>query len=351
MKAKKTTMISIRDLASLAGYSPSTVSMALRDHPAIRISTKKKIQAIADEQGYKLNRLAEGIFSGKVRLVGVVANIDVDGAFNRPLVQIEKALRAHGYSCLMLNSHENIGEEKECFQAAIEHRVSGIIIQTVNYSAGEQHYIDLNRQDIPYVLISEYSPNVAVPHVHLNDDALFEEIVKYLIGLGHSSIAYIAGPKSKLLNQDLCYQGMEKGLSQVNIDPNNVPIVHADAWTIEAGYDAAKKLFENSNTKITAVITAIDTYAMGVITYAKEKGISIPDELSVTGTGDFAYSYLLSPPLTTTRRCPETIATKAVETLTSLMKLDSHAPIPSNLLDQVIPGELIIRDSTGPAPI
>ena len=340
--------VSIRDMARLSGYSPSTVSMALRDHPAIKESTKDKIKAIANKHGYRANRLVEGVFSGKVRLVGIIANIDLDGAFNRRLVQMEKSLRERGYSCLMLNSHDDVQTEGDCFSAAAEHRVSGVIIQTVNYQADEHYYTELHRQNIPFVLTSEYAPRVAVPHIHLNDDELISELARHLTDLGHRRIAYIAGPAQQPMEQCLRYQGFCKGMAAAGIDPDTLPFEQASAWTIEAGYEMAKKILERDR-EITALVTSIDIFAMGAMIYARENGINIPKDLSVSGMGDFTYSRLLTPALTTTRRFPETIAEKAVDTLASLMERDADAPIPRDLMEQVVPGELVLRESTGPA--
>lgn len=341
-------MISLRQLAKLCKVSATTVSRSLRDDPLISEETRQRVKDLAKKNNYLPNHLVRGLFTGRTRIVAIiVGNADADPIIKR-ITRTSELLRAKGYATLLFISQHDPKVETECLHMAVGMRVSGMLISTVNYTASETHYIELRRERVPFILMSEFSPTVAVPHIHGNDRFIAREAVRHLVGLGHRRIAHLGGPKSTF-EHSLRLAGIRDGLAEANLTLEAAWLHETDWHRLSARQATAGMLA--SSLRPTAMICATDEIAVGAMDAIHAAGLKIPDDVSVVGMGNFSLSDALTPPLTTIAISVEDVAAKSVEMICSMMNADPDQPLDRAMLDVSIPCELIVRGSTGRARV
>lgn len=338
-------MISLRELARQNKVSVSTVSRALRDDPSVREDTKRKIQAAAEKLNYMPNRLVEGVFTGRTRLIALIASEVSFDPISRLISTVVDEINSRGWGCVIYNTHGSEEREPETIHQAISLRVSGMIISSVNYKAGERYYWELGKYKIPYVLSSEYAPEVTVPHVHCDDFTGGLEVIDYLYSLGHRNIANLSGPESTW-DTGLRHKGYFSGMAKYGQTVRPGWVVSTDWSSQDAEAKACQMLRDHP--EITAIFCANDRIAMGACLAIRKAGLNVPADISVVGVGDSVACTYHTPTLTTMDQNLPLIAKRCVDTLFTVMEMSSDSPLPRNLLDIMVPANLIVRESTGP---
>lgn len=336
-------MISLRQLAQKTNVSLSTVSRALRDDPSVKATTRARIQAVAEACNYKPNRLVEGLIHGKTRIIAIInSSISTPQHANMVEAVIDEVTR-RDWGCVVYNTHKLKEREAICLNQAMSLRVSGIVISSVNYDANESFYEELLKCQTPFVMTSEYSPDLAVPHIHGEDYGSAVELINHLYYLGHRKIGLIAGPrdswKYSLRHNGVLDRGKELG---VLLDDESV--METD-WSIESAYRQTKKIMARFP-DLTALIGANDNLAVGIYKALQEDSIRIPDDVSVVGYGDSYIAPHLNPPLTTVNQDLKGIGKRCAEVLFELMEREGDAPLNRKYLDISVAGSLVVRHST-----
>jgi DNA-binding LacI/PurR family transcriptional regulator len=340
-------VISLRQLAKLSGLSVCTVSRALRDDERVALETRTRISELAKVHRYKPNHLVSGIFTGRTNVVALVTSDVSEDPTSELIAHLEIELRAAGFASMIFNTKLDPKTEDECLRLAAGHRVAGVIISTVNYEASEAHYRELRRDKVPFVLIDEYSPRVAVPHIHSDDMEQAAALIEHLIQLGHTRIAHIAGPAATN-SHSLRLMGYRRAMESARLPISPNYILNTD-WSMESGEAAMHQLL-NLPQRPSAVFAATDRLAVGAMRAAQSAGLTIPSDLSVAGMGGASFGHFVSPSLTTVSKDRLAIARRAVEVLVSLMNTEPDLPLSKQLMETIIPGQLLIRNSIGPAP-
>lgn len=340
-------VISLRQLAKLCNVSATTVSRSLREDPLISAKTRSHIQEIARKNNYRPNYLVRGLFTGRTRIVAIISDHTDFAPVALRIALTSDLLRQHGYATLFFNSMNDAAIETECLRMAVGLRVSAMIISTVNYHASEEHYIELRRENIPFLLMSEFSPTVAVPHIHGNDKPIAKEAVKHLLNLGHRRIAHLGGPASTF-DHSLRLAGIKEGLQEAGLELDPRFLVETN-WSRDSAYKATQCLLA-SRPYPTAIMCTNDEVAVGAMTAIREAGFSVPLDMSIIGYGNFTLSDALTPPLTTIAHDIQAVAKKCAEMVSLMINTDPMAPLRREMLDVSVPCRFIIRKSTGPAP-
>jgi len=336
-------MISLRQLAKLCGVSATTVSRGLRDDPRVHSETRAQIKALASAHSYRPNRLVEAVFTGRARMMAVVvSDLTIDPVSHRVAITAD-LLRARGYATLVFNTHDNPAVEEECLQMAVAMRVAGVIVSPVDYTANEMHYLALRRDKIPFVIASEFSPGVAVPHLYGDDEKVAAEAVLHLAHLGHRRIAHLAGP-APTLGRGGRYAGYCRGLAQSGLNVDST-LVRVTDWSMQSGAGAMRELLK-LRPRPTAVFAATDQIAIGAIEEIRASGLQVPRDISIIGMGDSAQGRMLTPPLTTIENDRSVMARESVNLLFRMIAAKPGESLPRRLLNVTVPGRLIVRGST-----
>lgn len=327
--------VTIRDIAQAAGVSPSTVSRALNDHPRISVATKERIQQLAQQMGYTPSALGRGLVTRQTATVGVVITTASDPFLAALVTGIEEMARDNGYSVFLSSSCSDPERELAVVRAFYERRVSGVIVIGSQIDEG---YLDLrNRFPFPIVLTNcrTYPYSIAADNV-----VGAKQAVEHLIQLGHRRIAYIANRYSYCTDLDR-YAGYKQALAEAGIPVDQNLFAEGDG-TLAGGINAARQLLTSSQL-LTAFFCFNDMTAIGVIVALRQAGFQVPRDKSVVGFDDLDLAVYYNPPLTTVRQPTYQMGKWAMRTLLALIRGRE------DVRPEILPTELIIRETTGPA--
>lgn len=329
--------VSIKDIARLAGVSHSTVSRALRDSPLIPTATAQRIQQIARESGYTASAVARSLVTRKTQTIGVVVTSIAD-PFNGDLVDgIEEVANQHGYSVILATSQADPEREMAVVRSFGERRVDGILVASSR--VGSLYLPTLEELQIPIVLVnnqhrSDFAYSIAVDNV----DGAYRA-ARHLIELRHKRIAYL-GDRLGLHSDEDRFAGFQKALAEFGIPLHKGLVIYGNG-KLDGAAQAARELLNNRQ-RPTAVVCYNDMSALGLLKTAEERGIAVPDALSVTGFDDISFAALARPALTTVRQPRREMGRKATEILLAIF---NSLPTEKAL---VLRGDLIVRRSSSP---
>ncbi|GEA07489.1 DNA-binding transcriptional regulator CytR [Alteromonas sp. KUL42] len=330
-------MANIRDVADSAGVSVATVSRTLQQPERVSPKTRSKVMAAVEAVGYRPNLMAVKFRSGKthnlVVLVPTVANV----FFARVISGMQEAAAELGYSILLANTLGNADIEQHYAKMVTTSQADGLI-QLRAHNPFDASVINDNGL-LPMVNACEVIDDGQYPVVSLDNRAAAKAMTEHLIGLGHTRIAMVKGPDSSPLTQErLC--GYKDALRDADIAFDEQLLFPGD-FTLQAGYHAGETISTLAN-RPTAVFCENDETAIGAMQAFKQANLRIPDDISVAGFDDIAFSAFVDPPLTTIAQPAEEFGRTSVTLLVDLLngKIRKAPKV-------IMPFELIVRESTG----
>lgn len=338
----------IEDVASLAGVSIKTVSRVVNREPNVRASTTEKVQHAIAKLEYRPNPSARNLASHRARLIVLV--YDDMSAYDAPsanyIIKMQdgalRACRPEGFELLIhpCNYRESDVGAKLREQIG-QVRPAGIVVAPPlsNMSA----IVDsVKATNTPFVRISTGTGNGDEYEVATNDREISAEMTRYLASLGHTRIAYIKGDDTAKAVSNR-FTGYLDGLKQAGL-PYAEELVAKGDQSIGSGEACAKQLLQLGH-RPTAIFSANDDMAAGVIRVATRMGIKIPEELSVAGCDDISLAQMIFPALTTIRQPLSAMAHAATKAL-----IDGSRGHPRDPGLEIVPGTIEKRESTGAAP-
>ena len=294
-------MANIKDVAKKAGVSISTVSNVINGTKFVGEELTEKVNNAIKELGYQANEMAASMKRRTTKNIGVILpNIGMV-FFPDILKGIEAAAKENGYKLFYFSTDYDFEKEKEYLELLRSGWVDGIILDSccpVDKLEDYQEFL-VNREaekNIPVVTME-------APFTHKNlgvitpDEIKFtEEVIEYLLNLGHNDILVLTGPKEIPM-----YTNNIKGIKNVfekhGIEFDEKDVLSGDYFA-ESGYDAVKNALTEGR-RFTAVFSANDQMAIGAMKALKENGKKIPEDVAVTGVDGIYVTTLIDPPLTT----------------------------------------------------
>jgi DNA-binding LacI/PurR family transcriptional regulator len=325
------------DVARLAGVSHQTVSRVLNGHPNVREQTRLRVRAAIAQLGYRPNKAARALVTGKSQLIGVIAQNSSLYGPSSLLGAFESAAAEAGFT-VSLRRVRTL--DQESIAAAVEHhrdsRVAGIVAIAPTASANEA--LSDVPAGVPLVTV-DGDPARPTPLVTVDQTAGAFDAVQHLLDAGHRTVWHVSGPPDWFDSAGRV-RGWEQALKAANVEVP--PLVAAD-WSAASGYRAGQMLARMP--ECTAIFAANDHLALGILRALYERGRRVPDDVSVVGFDDVPEAEFFIPPLTTVR--PD-FAAVAGETLGLLLAQVSD----SEVLDtqRTIAPTLVSRGSVGPPP-
>ena len=320
--------ITIKDLAEKLNISVSTVSRALKDNPEISQQTRKTVQALAKELGYKPNPIAVALKTHKSNTIGVVVPQIVNTFFATVVKKIEDVADKYGYNVLVASSNETFEKEKK------------IILSISKATTSYEHIKQIQDMGVPLVLFDRTAKELDVSKVVADDaDAAFK-IVQHLIHGGARRIALLTGPEQLSIGKNRM-KGYLKAMTLNKLEINTDYIVRCEDFSVKAAKEATQRLLNMKNMP-DAIFGINDDMAIGAIEAIKEKGLKIPEEVAVFGFSNSKRSRYMTPSVSTINQFPEKIGETAAELLFEQILDAKHAQI----REEVINSELIVRESS-----
>lgn len=300
-------MITIKDIAKLAGVSYSTVSKALNDNPLIKPATKLKVIAIAEKHHYRKNILATQLSSGKSNIIGFVLDELSNPLFSNISKNLHLELKKRGYQMILVVPTDGI----EIFSQL---RVDGCIFWDYRLDKGEDFLKDFANIQIPcFILGSDENPNS--PYIKIDRKEGIFKAVEHLKSLGHRRIGFIGD------SQDVKVRGYKEALHRTGLEFSNANLLPAYS-TWEDGYFAVRNYQFNSQSP-TAFIGLNNLVTKGALRALLEIGFKVPEDISLIGYDDLPEMQYTEVALTTIGPPLDELAFKAAELIAALIKKES----------------------------
>ena len=327
--------VTLKDVAKVAGVSYATVSRALSGSPEIGESTRKRVVRICEEMGYTPNSVARSMVMKRTNIIGLIVT-SIDNPFMSEMTaHLEIYARQCGYNLMVCNSSYDPKLEKDAFSLLMGRKVDGIILIPV----GSESYETLKTltAQVPTVFIGENMIDLPENYVSVDNTTGMQQATEYLYSLGHRRILYL-GARDNSMTHELRVNGYLNACKKLGIE-SKVLRNTGFRSSSQAGYALAKEHFETSFSE-TAILCAADTLAIGVIQAAYEKGIRIPQDLSLMGFDNISFSALPPIGLTTVNQPKQELAVSALDMLLNRIKRP-EAPHTKTILSP----SLVIRNS------
>jgi LacI family transcriptional regulator len=352
------------DLARHLGVHKSTVSRAMdptRRH-LVGADLLQRVEAAASALGYRPNRAAAALSTGRSKTIGVLLPDITNPVFPPILRGIEDALEAEDYFALLANTARGEAAAQTAAERMLAQRVEGFLIAT---AVRDDAWLEgLRKRGAAIVLVNRTDGRGRLPAV-ISDDMLGMRLaVDHLVALGHRRIAHLAGPAA--LSTGLTRRlGFEQALREHGLAPAGV--VECSAFSVAAGADATDRWLAGTRARAkrgrrgpgapaasaagaaghvpaTALVAANDLIALGALQQLRAAGIAVPQQLSLIGHNDMPLLEQLTPPLSTVRIQHYEMGFRAARLL-----LDALRGSPgSREATIVLRPELVLRGSTAP---
>lgn len=330
-------MVTILDVARLAGVSKATVSRALNGKVVVREEVKARIfQAIA-ETGYRPNPLARNLANNKTNSVGLVIT---NGLYNGPFFAsmiYHAATSSESFSrqLVLADGKHSAQEERDAINLLLSLRCEGIMIYPKYLSVDELDEI-IDHNTTPIVVINRELPRHRSQCVFVDHQQNCETMMAHLLAQGHRRIAFVAGSEGSPTGESR-FAGYCHALRKAGIEPD--PQLHVrGSWSIDSGYQAAQQLLAR-NVPFTCILAANDDMAIGVAKACQEAGLRLPQDVSLAGFDDSVIGQYYNPSLTTIHVPMDEMIRNAVGMLLQpdAQTLNAHQ------------GELVCRESVASA--
>jgi DNA-binding LacI/PurR family transcriptional regulator len=289
----------IKEVAQLAGVSPSTVSRVISDSPRISDETKKVVREAMESLGYHPNAIARSLVSKSTSTIGIVMPQSTERAFLNPffpqaLSGVSAAAHEQGY-CILLSTGDNEKDQLSSIESIVMGgRVDGVIIM---YSSVDNEVLDaLKRMRLPAIVIGKPLKPKDVLYVDNDNVKASFEVTEKLIENGHKKIAFISGAFKFVVSLDRL-DGYMNALKKHNIPFRKDFIVELSEFITKGAYEKTKELIKLED-RPTAFVVTDDVMAFGVMDAIKESGLRIPEDIEIMSFNNIPSSELTKPSLT-----------------------------------------------------
>jgi DNA-binding LacI/PurR family transcriptional regulator len=326
--------MSIREVAARAGVSAATVSRVFTQPDAVAAETRQRVRAVAEEMRYAPHPVARSLARRRTDTIGIVVP-DIANAFCGVITKaVQDEVRREG-SALFVSGSDEQAEDEQRWAEALAPQVDGLLL--VSPLMPDAALRDL-AASVPIVTIDRPVEGIAAVVVDASEAA--GHAVEHLHALGHRRIVYLGGPSGSYSNE-IRLRGYREACSRLEMDATELGPFNA---RFSAGVRAADLVLASG---ATAVLAYNDEVAVGVINRLFDRGVRVPDDLSIVGVDDTSLAEMVTPRLTTVRLPADALGRAAVRMLFDTPT--ARDPLKRNPV--ALRADLIIRSSTGPVPV
>ncbi|HWO95788.1 MAG TPA: LacI family DNA-binding transcriptional regulator [Bacillus sp. (in: firmicutes)] len=322
-------MITIADIAQLAGVAKSTVSRYLNGGSVSEV-TKRKIEHVIKETGYTPNAFAQSLKAKKTNIIGTIVPRLDSYATSRTLIGIDERLREFQYQMLISNTSQNLEREIENIYTLAKQKVAGIILLATQIT--EAHLEAFHQLQIPVLAVGQQHQDV-YSLIH-NDEEAGYAIGKYVLKKGHRRIAYLGVTEKDIAVGVKRKEGFKRAIQEVK---------GCEVRFYETGFSMAESVVKVPSIieefHPSMLVCATDNIALGALKAANLKGLTVPVDLSITGFGGYELTEMMHPGLTTAKFYYKEAGEMAAQ---SIVKLVNGEEIPKLTLSNY---EIIERES------
>lgn len=349
---RTTAAVKVRDVAALAGVSPSTVSNVLNGRlDRMASATYERVRTAMDALGYTPNELARRLRTGQVKVLGLIVPSVANPYWGFVTRFVEATAREHGYQVLLCNSERDAVRETRYVETLLNSGIRGVIFGSSPLSLW--HLVAFRDRGLQVVLLDRVagtgSPIVGSVAV---DNALAARMaISHLVGLGHRRIAFVSGPIGTASRRER-FAGYRRALTEAGLEVDTDLVwegssvaTFGDAEGAELGRLAAQDLL-GYPTPPTALFAINDMYALGAYAGVRDLGLDVPGDVSIVGFDDVpALAEVMTPPLTTVQQPLEAMMRLATARLIGHLSNTQKGVNPDEA-HVIFPPRLVVRGST-----
>ncbi|MQA24489.1 MAG: substrate-binding domain-containing protein [Micromonosporaceae bacterium] len=350
--------VTIYEVARAAGVSPSTVSNYLNGRPGRMLpGTRKRVEDAIAQLGYRPNRAARQLRTGRILVVGLVVPSVANPFWGTFARHFEGAALAHGYRVLLCNSERDPDREREYIEELWDDGIRGIVLCSSLPSLGHvQSFVDDGLALVGFDRTAQAGDAASLVNISIDNVVGAQLAARHLLELGHRRLAFVSGSLASV-NRTERFRGFTAALEEHGLTSQDTlvwsgarsgsgaPEDYGDLDASGLGRTAARELLA-SDVPPTGIIAINDMCALGVCAGIRDAGLRVGQDVSVVGFDDIVLADLAAPPLTTVRQPLEEMAAMAFAQLRQ--RLDGDGPTAGQSL--LVRPELVVRDSTAPPP-
>jgi LacI family transcriptional regulator len=337
---KKPAPVTIKDIAIEVGMSIASVSRALNDHPHISDKTKDKVKAAAKKLGYRYNALAAALRNSRSKTIGLVVPRISMSFQSAVITAIQNKLHTYGYNLMICQSNESPELEKKLVNLLMAAQVEGLIISCTLYTQDYSVFENSVTGAVPIVFYDRVPIGKPFHRVVGDEFKGGYDVTQHLIEQGCKRIAHISGSLSCSIYQER-FNGYKQALKDNDIEFDEGLVVFHEL-NKENTFISCKNLFDG-NKNPDAIFACNDTAALAVLEFAKERNISVPRELKISGYANDNRTEISVPNITSVEQFPHLMGEQAAKLVMDLIQATGTH---ENFISLTTPIELIKRTSS-----
>lgn len=284
----------IKDVAALAGVSAATVSRTLDNRPEISSETKEKVRAACQALGYVPNAAARGLTGRRTNIIGVVVPDVSNPYFSGMATAIEQRAAREGFRVLLSNSMHNEEQEIRAIDHFLARQIDGLLVAAISPQSQSRHGALIGSLPCVYIGVNHSD---ACSYVMTDNTAGAYEATRYLLDLGHRDILFFGGRETSR-TRELRVKGFFQAMEERGLKGRELAAL-GDVWRLRQwSYERAAEMFRSGPIP-DAIFAYSDITALKIMEAAEERGIRIPEDVSLLGYDNISFSALPRIDLTT----------------------------------------------------
>ena len=299
----------INDVASCAGVSKATVSRVINNNPGVSLELEKRVKEAIAELNYRPNKLAQALKARKSNSIGLIVPSVENPVFAQLTRVVENTAQKYGFSTILCNSEGKAERETECIRLLLEKQVDGIIFDAIGvYSDSLREAL---RHNVPIVLIGQKIDNFPVANVNVDNHLGGYLATTHLIRTGCRRIVFMMAEHEALSAVNQRFRGYRDALIENGIELDE-QLMPKSRLSFESGAQVTAELLDKG-VSFDAIFAANDLLALGCLDMLVERGIAVPDDVSVFGYDNIPFGGMVRPRLSTVSNAVGTISVEAVK--------------------------------------
>lgn len=314
----------IKEVAELAGVSQMTVSRVLNRRETVKESTRVKVEEAIRELNYRPNLLARGLAGGKSLFIGLIFHNPSNTYLGELLVGALQSCRDEGHHLVIEDfTSDDLKEHGPRFVERLGGAGLDGVIVAPPISEDDDILDALTAAQIVTVLIAPKDVSTTDISVSIDDAQAAEQMTQHVIGHGHRKIGFIRGPDNQSSSRRR-FRGFKSAMAHSSLAVEDAWVAQGD-YTYRSGMVAAEAILSLPD-RPTAIFASNDDMAAGVVAVAQQKGLKVPEDLSVVGFDDTMFATAIWPQLTTVRQPIADMAAESVHLLSRFLRARDSEP-------------------------